>query len=83
MFQILWKNNTKEDMLYSRKYTVAVNEELAQFHGIKVTATDLRYLARCKISRSLVRKKRFSLIRQVVFKIEYLFSQGRENTSYI
>ena len=69
--------------LYSRKYTVAVNEELSQFHGIKVTATDLRYLARCKISRSLVRKKTFGLIRQVVFKLEYLFSQGREDTSII
>ena len=69
--------------LYSRKYTVAVNEELSQSHGIKVTATDLRYLARCKISRSLVRKKTFGLIRQVVFKLEYLFSQGREDTSII
>ena len=35
----------------------------------KVAATDMRYFAKSKLSRSLVHKKNFSLIWQVVFKL--------------
>ena len=35
---------------------------------LKVAATDMRYFARSKFSTSLVHKKSFSLILQVVFK---------------
>ena len=44
---------------------------------LKGAATDMRYFARSKSSRSLVHKKNFSLIRQVVFKLEYTFCQER------
>ena len=40
---------------------------------IKGTVTDMRYFARSKLSRSLVHKKNFSLTRQLVFKLRYLF----------
>ena len=40
---------------------------------LKVAATDMRYLARSKLSRCLVHKKNFSLMWQVVFKLGYLF----------
>ena len=43
--------------------------------SIKVAATDMRYFARSKFSRSLVHKKNISLICQVVFKLGYLFCQ--------
>ena len=44
---------------------------------IKGTATDMRYFARSKLSRSFVQKKNFSLIQQVVFKLGYVFCQER------
>ena len=44
---------------------------------IKVTATDMIYFARSKVSKSLVQKKYFGLMSQVIFKSEYLFYQGR------
>ena len=40
-------------------------------------ATDMRYFARSKLSKSLVCKKNFGWMWQVVFKLEYLFCQGR------
>ena len=45
--------------------------------NIKGTVTDMRYLARSKFSRSLVHKKNFSLIWQLVFKLGYIFCQER------
>ena len=42
---------------------------------LKVAVTDTRYFARSKLCRSLVHKKNFSLIWQVVFKLGYLFCQ--------
>ena len=44
---------------------------------LKAAATDMRYFARSKFSRSLVHKKNFSLIWQVVFKLGYVFCQER------
>ena len=44
---------------------------------IKGAAIDMRYFAKSKLSRSLVHMKNFSLIRQVVFKLGYLFCQER------
>ena len=43
----------------------------------KDTVTDMRYFAWIKFSRSLVHKKNFSLIWQVVFKLRYVFCQER------
>ena len=43
--------------------------------------TDMRYFARSKFSRSLVHKKNFSLIWQVVLKLEYVFCQVDRDTS--
>ena len=43
----------------------------------KGAVTDMRYLARSKFSRSLVHKKNFSLIWQVVFELGFLFCQER------
>ena len=45
------------------------------FANFKVAVTDMRYFARSKLSKSLVHKKNFSLIWQVVFKLGYLFCQ--------
>ena len=44
---------------------------------IKAGVTDMRYFARSTLSRSLVHKKKFGLILQKVFKLEYLFCQRR------
>ena len=44
---------------------------------IKGRVTDMRYFVRSKFSRSLVHKKNFSLIWQVVFKLGYVFCQER------
>ena len=44
---------------------------------IKVAATDMRYFARSKFSRSLVQTQNFSSIWQVVFKLGYVFCQER------
>ena len=45
--------------------------------SFKVEATDTRYLTRSKLFRNLDHKKNFSLIWQVVFKLEYTFCQER------
>ena len=42
---------------------------------IKAAATDIRYLARSNFSRSLVPKKKFSLIWLLVFKLCHIFGQ--------
>ena len=44
---------------------------------LKAAATDMRYFPRSKLSRSLVHKKNFSLIWQVVLKLGYSFCQER------
>ena len=44
--------------------------------AIKVAAADVRYIARSKFFGSLVHKKRFGLIWQVVSKLENVFCQG-------
>ena len=45
--------------------------------GIKGAVTNIGYFARSKFSMSLVHKKKFSLICQVVFKLGYIFCQER------
>ena len=49
---------------------------------IKAAATDMRYFAKSKLSRSLLQKKNFNLIWQAVFKLRYLFCQGMQDTSF-
>ena len=44
---------------------------------VKVAVRDMRYFTRSKYSRSLVDKKNFSVIWQVVFKLGYVFCQER------
>ena len=41
----------------------------------RLKSTDMRYFASSKFSKSLVHKKNFSLVWQVLFKLEYLFCQ--------
>ena len=48
----------------------------------KGAATDMRYFARSEFSRSLVHKKNFTLIWQVVFGLGYVFCQERWDTSF-
>ena len=43
--------------------------------NLKDAATDMRYFARSKFSRSLVHQKNFSLICQVVFKLGYVYGR--------
>ena len=45
--------------------------------GLKVAVTDMRYFAMSKFSKSLVHKKNFSVIWQVVFMSGYVFCQER------
>ena len=59
------KNRSGSEFQYNRSF----NE------SFKVAATDMRYFARTKLSRSLVHKKNFSLIWQVDFNLGYLFCQ--------
>ena len=49
---------------------------------IKGAVTDMRYFARSKFSVSLVHKKNSSMIRQVVFKLGYVFCQKRYDSSF-
>ena len=44
---------------------------------LKGAVTDMRYFVRSKFSRSLVHKKNFTLVWQVVFKLGYVFCQER------
>ena len=48
----------------------------------KAARTDTRYFARSKFSRILVHKRNFGFIWHVVFKSEYLFCQGRIDTTF-
>ena len=45
---------------------------------LKVTVTDMRYFARSKFKRSLVRKKNVGNL-QVTFKLKYLLCQRRQD----
>ena len=49
---------------------------------LKDAATDVRYFARSKLSRSLIHRKNFSVLWQVVFKLGYVFCQERWDTSF-
>ena len=44
---------------------------------LKIAATDVRYFARSKFSKSLVHKEHFNSIWQVAFKLGYLVCQER------
>ena len=45
---------------------------------LKDASTDMRYFGSSKLRRSLVHKKNFSFMWQVVFKLGYAFCQERE-----
>ena len=49
--------------------------------SFKVAAADMRCFARSNFYRSLVHKKNFTLIWQVVFKLGYIFCQERQDIS--
>ena len=49
-----------------KKFSLSFGE--SKLFELKDAATDMRYFARSKFSRSLVHKKNFSLIWQVIFK---------------
>ena len=51
------------------------NNKIKDIKVIKGAVADMRYFARSKFSRSLVHKKNFSLIWQVVFKLGYMFCE--------
>ena len=57
-------------------YPVEINWTHQTFF-VKAATTNMRYFARSRISRNLVHKKNIGLIWQVVFKLGYLFCQGR------
>ena len=65
--QLSWSVMQWQKLFKKCKYFIAV-----MFKG---AVTDMRYFARCKFSTSLVDKKNFSLIWQVVFKLGYVFCQ--------
>ena len=56
---------------------INTNKSIFVYTSVKGAATDMRYFARSKFSRSLVHKKNFSLIWQVVFKLGYVFCHER------
>ena len=70
------KQNTKIFKI-KRSLTLLDNfklwSQLLSISSLKGAATDMGYFARSKFSRSLVHKKNFSLIGQVVFKVGYVF----------
>ena len=49
---------------------------------LKAATADMRYSARSKFSMSLVHKKSFGLIWEVVFKLRYLFYNARQDNSF-
>ena len=57
--------------------TALIKNDSGIYYAFKGAATDMRYFARSKFSRSLVYKKSFSLIWKLVFKVGYLFWQER------
>ena len=67
----IWEEQSKRKQLSkksnNREYKITKKSLIAK--NIKVAATDMRYFARCKFFGSLVHKKNFGLIRQVLFKL--------------
>ena len=49
---------------------------------VKAAGIHMKYVPRSKFLKSLVHKKNFGLIRQVDFKMKYLFCQVRNDTSF-
>ena len=69
----------KENKLTSADWNVicfSLASAIKYMH-LKVAATDIQYFARSKLSRSLVYKKNFSLLWQLIFQLGYLFCQKR------
>ena len=58
-------------------YLQHIELELKNLREFKGAVTYMRYFATSKFSRSLVQKKNFSLIWQVVFQLGYVFCQER------
>ena len=67
----IWEEQSKRKQLSKksndREYKITKKPLIAK--NIKVAATDMRYFVRCKFFGSLVHKKNFGLIRQVLFKL--------------
>ena len=80
IYQLLNWNSTPPVTVFFTisDYTLSIEKDTeASIRVFKDTATDMRYFAKSKFSRSLVHKKSFSLIWQVVFKLGYVFCQER------
>ena len=61
----------------TENYLTTHRIKLKNLREFKGAVTYMRYFARSKFSRSLVQKKNFSLIWQVVFQLGYVFCQER------
>ena len=61
----------------NQKFEISKVRSLYSGTLFKVAATDMRYFARSKLSRSFVQKKNFRVIWQLVFKLGYLLGQER------
>ena len=78
----LWAGNCLSwYYIYHFKFWFYDQQSMLIYLFFKGTATDMRYSARIKFSRSLVHRKNFSLIWRVVFKLGYVLCQERSDTS--
>ena len=69
---------TKKIVLISVTLQFMVYDNISMFGKmLKGAATDMRYFARSRFFRNLVHKKNFSLTREVVFMLGYVFCQER------
>ena len=88
MFNFYIFTRSKTFTFFNRKYdqlfhVIKKAEKSTSFlNEVEAAVTDLRYFARNKFSKCLVDKKNFDLIWHVVFKLRYLFCQGRLETSF-
>ena len=74
----LWRNSKHRISKWIlKKYIRTKQNFFFLLLDVKGAATDIRYFARSKFSRSLVHKKNFSVIWQLVFKLGYVFCQER------
>ena len=64
----------KQQNVHFLNKTRLINTSI-QDDNILKAQRDMRYFARSKLARSLVHRKKFSLIRQVFFKLGYVFCQ--------
>ena len=70
---LFFKNFLLENQHRLNRLCVTLLFSLKIYVIVKAAVTHMRYLVRSKFSRSLVHMKRFDMIWQIVFKLEYLF----------